>query len=304
MPFPLNLQRLAALRQARPGKSWIVLGVALGIGTIAAVATRSFLSHQVEAIEARANVQKVPLVVAKGDLPKGARLSTDTLAVREIPVEYAQSGAVSPDAFERIDGQLLAYPLKSGEMVLWSQLEAPKAPTFSARVAEGRRALTVPVDEINSISGMIEPGDVIDLVLTLDVAGRKRALTLLQGVQVMATGQRAADDPASGERRQYSTVTLDTTPQQAEDLIVAREAGKLTALLRNPQDPQGKGLRSADLAQLLQSRAAPAAPAAEPRKARGVPVLYGGSVASMAPEALRLQAAPPARPVPDPQTRQ
>lgn len=303
MPFPLNLQRLAALRQARPGKSWIVLGVALGIGTIAAVATRSFLSHQVEAIEARANVQKVPLVVAKGDLPKGARLSTDTLAVREIPVEYAQSGAVPPDAFERIEGQLLAYPLKSGEMVLWSQLETPKAPTFSARVAEGRRALTVPVDEINSISGMIEPGDVIDLVLTLDVAGRKRALTLLQGVQVMATGQRALDDPASGERRQYSTVTLDTTPQQAEDLIVAREAGKLTALLRNPQDQQGKGMRTADLAQLLQSRAAPAA-GPEPRKARGVPVLYGGSVASMAPEALRLQAAPPARPAPDPQTKQ
>lgn len=292
------------MRKARPGKSWIILGVALGIGTIAALATRTFLTHQVEAIEARANGRKVAVVVAKGDMPKGAQLSSATVAVREIPAEYAHSGAVAPDSFDRIDGQALAYPVKGGEMILWGLLEAQKAPTFSARVAEGRRAMTVPVDEINSISGMIEPGDVIDLVFTVDQGGRKRSAPLLQGVQVMATGQRVVDDPVSGERRQFSTVTLDTTPAQARDLIVARESGKLTALLRNPQDQQGMGLATS-LAELLPAQAAPMAPAAaaaaaapQRRPARTVPVLYGGAQSAMQADALKLalppQPAPPA----------
>jgi pilus assembly protein CpaB len=295
MPINLNLKRVVELRKARPGKSWVVLGVALGIGTLAALATRSFLAHQVQAIEARSNGHKIALVVAKGDLPKGTRLSAATVAVREIPSEYAHSAAVAPENFERIDGQTLAYPVKSGEMILWGLLEAPKAPTFSARVEEGRRALTLPVDEINSISGMVEPGDMIDLVVTIDQGGRKRALPLLQGVQVMAAGQRVVDDPASGERRQFSTLTLDTTPEQARDLIMAREAGKLTALLRNPQDQQGRGM-SADLAQLLHPAPAAAPPGANVRKARAVPVLYGGSLSNLPPEALRL-----AQPVPPPQ---
>lgn len=286
MRFKFNFKRPAGVARARPGKSWIVLGVALGIGTVAALATRSFLTHQVEAIEARANGRKVAVVVAKGDLPKGALLSAATLAVREIPADYAHSAAVAPENFERIDGQTLAFPVKSGEMILWGLLEAQKAPTFSARVEEGRRAITVPVDEINSISGMLEPGDVIDLIFTVDQLGRKRSAPLLQGVQVMATGQRVVDDAASGERRQFSTLTLNTTPAQARDLIAARESGKLTALLRNPQDQGGLGTATT-LAELMP---APSPPPAAPvyRPARIVPVLYGGANATQSPEALRM----------------
>lgn len=294
MPFNFNFKRLAALRKPRPGKSWLILGIALSIGTIAALATRTFLTHQVQAIEARANGRKVSVVVAKGDLPKGTRLSTATVAVRDIPAEYAHSAAVPPDSFDRIDGQALAYPVKSGEMILWGLLEPQKAPTFSARVEEGRRALTLPVDEINSISGMLEPGDMIDLIVTVDQGGRKHVAPLLQGVRVMATGQRVVDDPASGERRQYSTLTLDTTPDQARDLILARDAGKLTALLRNPQDQRNLGLATA-LSDLMPKP--PAALPATPRHvARTIPVLYGGTSSSQPADGLKL--ALPAQPAP------
>lgn len=289
----LNLTKLAALRRIRPGRTWVVLGVALGIGLLAALAARSYLTHQMEAIQNRAKGKMTAVVVAKGDLAKGAILSADTLAVREIPAEYSHSAALAPGDFERVDGQALAYPVKSGEMVLWSLIEAQKAPTFSARVEAGHRAITVPVDEINSISGMVEPGDVIDLMLTLDQKGRKVTFPMLQGVQVMATGQRSVDDPKSGERRQFSTVTLDTTPEQAQDLIVARESGKLTALLRNPQDTQRIDSAGYDIAALLGPAAGPAAPAsaAPPKPARKIPVLYGGALDKLSPEALRLSAA-------------
>lgn len=273
----------------KPGKTWIVLGIALAIGLFAALAARSYIATQVEAIENRANGRMVNVVVAKHDLPKGERLSADSVAIRPIPLDYAHTSAVLPEAFERIEDEVLAYPVKSGEMILWSLLEGKKVPTFSARVAAGRRAVTVPVDEINSISGLLEPGDIIDLLVTLDHKGRKLTLPLLQHVQVMATGQRASDAPASGERRQYTTVTLDTSPEDAQHLIVAREAGKITALLRNPQDQASLGAFRSDLAALLGHGGADAA--------TSVPVLYGGQSGRIPAEGLRL--GPPAGTAPD-----
>jgi len=150
--------KLPLLKKFKPGKTWIVLGVALSIGLLAALAARSYLSSRMEAIEARGKGKMVNVVVAKRDLSRGAKLSEDSVAVRAIPADYAQSLAVTPDAFDRIDGQVLAYPVKSGEMILWGLMEGKKVPTFSTRVETGHRAMTVPVDEINSISGLLEPG--------------------------------------------------------------------------------------------------------------------------------------------------
>lgn len=277
---------LAMLISLKPKKTWVILALSIGIGLIAAIGAKRYLSNQMTAIEARARGKTVAIVVAKRDLAKGTRLSADSLAVRPVPQTFSHSVAVLPEQFDRIEGQILAYPVKSGEMILWSLLEGRKSPSFSARVAAGRRAMTVPVDEINSISGMLEPGDTIDLMVTIERKDKKITFPLLQSVRVMATGQRSADDPKSGERRQYSTVTLDTSPAQAQRIIVAREAGKITALLRNPQDKQAIPNAAGDVAALLGIKDG------DGQLAEGnewqIPVLYGGRGAKFPSDGLRL----------------
>lgn len=297
--------KLTLPRMRKINKTWVVLGTALAIGLVAALATRSFLSTQMEAIEARAKQPTVEVLVAKSEIAKGSVLSSQNLALRRIPAEYAQSGAVTPADFGRIDGSVIVYKINSGEMIMWSQMESKRAPTFSARVAAGQRAITVMVDEINSISGMLEPGDRIDLMFTLDQDGKKVVFPLLQSLQVMATGQRSVDDAKSGERVQFATVTLNATPDQAKNIIIARETGKLTALLRNPDDQQPIGNKGYDLASLF------GATRELPRVVHGggIPVLYGGSGGAFPPEALKLgryrqagslPAPPPVIPAPDP----
>ncbi|MDB5796837.1 MAG: Pilus assembly protein CpaB [Paucimonas sp.] len=278
--------KLALLKNLKLNKTWIVLGVAVGIGLLAALAARSYLASQMAAIEARARGEQVQVVVAKRPIAKGEKISADKLALRFIPVAYAHSAAVKPNEVDNIEGLPLAYPVNPGEMIVWGLVEGKKTATFSARIENGRRAITVAVDEINSISGMLEPGDLVDMMLTLDHDGKRRTFPLLQNMQVLATGQRAVDDPKNGERRQYSTVTLDATPQQAQDLIVAREAGKITALLRNPQDKQPLGAANVDLAALLGLTGDGAS--------RTVPVLYGGRGGKLSSEGLNMAA--PARP--------
>lgn len=271
--------QLPKLSAVRPNKTWLALGAALAIGIIAAVVARSYLSSRLAEIEAHGKGRMINLMVAKQELRKGELISEDTVAVRPIPAEYVHSQAISPDDFERLEGQALAFPVKPGEMILWSLLEGKKAPTFSTRVAAGRRAITVPVDEINSISGMLEPGDTVDLVNTVDSQNKKHTFVLLQSVPVLATGQRSVDDPKSGEKRLYSTVTLDTTPDQAQRIIRARESGKLTALLRNPQDKIALAVSDGEPSPSND------AIAGEPE---GVPVIYGGRSGTLPSPALRL----------------
>lgn len=280
---------LAAIKSIKLSKTWLVLIVAVVIGAIAAFAASSFLSGRLADIEARSQGKTVNIVVAKRDLLRGETLSSDNVAVRAIPADFAQSGAVVPEQFGSLEGEAIGFDLKAGEMLMWSQMEGKKVPTFSTRIESGRRAITVAVDEINSISGLLEPGDLIDLLVTVDQQGKKVTVPLLQGVRVMATGQRSVDDPQSGEKRVFSTVTLNTDPRQAQTVVVAREAGRLTALLRNPQDTTPLQSGQIDLASLLGLRVAPAAASAPVETALpAVPVLYGGTSGGIPPEGLYL----------------
>ncbi len=276
----------AFFKNIKFNKTWAVLAIALSMGVLAALAARSYLSTQMEAIQVRAKGQQINLIVAKRDLKKGEKVSKENVAVRPVPTDYAHSIAINPNDFERLNGRVMAYPVKSGELILWGLLESKKAPSFSTNVAAGHRAITVPVDEINSISGMLEPGDKIDLMVSMDRKGKKITFSLLQNVQVMATGQRSIDDPKSGERRQYSTVTLNTTPTQAQNIIVARDVGKVTALLRNPQDKQTSNNNSTDVANLLGVKTDGKTMTLEGEKQ--VPVLYGGRGGKLPPEGLKM----------------
>ena len=276
------------LKKIKLNKSWALMGAALFIGVLAALGARSYLSNRMEAIEAQGKANLMNVVVAKVKLQKGDVISSETVAVRAVPKEFAHSNALMPNQFETFDGKTLAYGANPGEIVVWSMLGVNKKPTFSAQVEAGRRAITVPVDEINSISGMLEPGDLIDLMLTVSQQEKKFTFPVLQVVKVMATGQRSVDDPKSGERRQYSTVTLDTTLEQAQSVIAAREAGKLTALLRNPLDVQEVKGVNRDIAGLFglggQMRTS-----ANTRGYGQVPVLYGGRNGKIPPEGLHLK---------------
>jgi pilus assembly protein CpaB len=256
-------------------KNWIVLVSALGVGGLAAYGAKNYLGAQVAEIEAREkNKATVQVVVAKTDLVKGTSLSTANLAVRAIPKEWAHSGAVTPDQFSRAEGAILAYPASAGEPVIWAQLEGQRAPTFSTRLTPGRRAVTVPVDEISSLSGMVEPGDLIDIVVSINKDKRNFTFTLLQSVTVLATGTKASqqqkDAEGEADTRSFTTITLDTTPDDAKRVIAAREVGRITALLRAPNDTSSVSKVRTDAQALLGLATGVSSTGSS------VPVIYGG----------------------------
>ena len=254
--------------------SWLILLVALAIGGLAAFGVNRYIKGRVDQLEAQAKGRKVRIVVPKEDLPKGTVLTAKLVAVREIPTEYAHTNAITPDQFERVENQKLAYPAARGEMLLWSLMEGERVPSFSSRLSPGHRAVTMQVDEVNSISGMLEPGDRIDLMVSVRKENHTYMFPLLQNVDVLATGSRAdvvAGADGKESRRSFTTITLEATPEDATRVLAAREVGKVAAVLRSPGDSAvGASTRRDSLALLGLGGPAPVT------ESTGVPVMYGG----------------------------
>jgi len=91
------------------------------------------------------------------------------------------------------------------------------------------------VDDISSQAGWLQPGNRLDIYLTLERNGQRTHLLLLKSSLILTVGQRA-DQQEEGGPVSYSTVTLDVSQQEALRLIAAREAGVLSAILQNDPD--------------------------------------------------------------------
>lgn len=230
-----------ALKLPQFNRNWLMLAGALALGGVAWVLAHKMLQDHMAQIDAQARAahHMVRVVVAGRDLSRGEPIGTDRFQMREIPAEYVHAAAIRPERFNDFVGQRLGAPLKAGEPLLDLHLESAVA-VFSSTLPKGNRALTTEVDEVNSISGMLRPSDHIDLIVTAHPSGSsgtaETTFPLLSNVEVLATGQVTRKRDANSQARTYTTITLSVSPEDAERIVVAKNSGKLTAVLRNPDD--------------------------------------------------------------------
>jgi pilus assembly protein CpaB len=229
-----------ALKLPRFNRNWVMLAGAVLLGGAALMLSNKVLRDHMSQIDAaeRAAHKMVKVVVASRDLKRNEPVTADRFQIREVPADYVHTAAVRPDHFGQYAGARLAAPLKRGETLLDFQLEAASA-VFSSTLENGNRALTTEVDEVNSISGMLRPTDHIDLMVTAHGSGasaKETTFALLSNVQVLATGQITRKAEGTSQARMYTTITLSVNPEDAERIVVAKNSGKLTAVLRNPDD--------------------------------------------------------------------
>jgi pilus assembly protein CpaB len=227
----------------------VLAGLAALMGGIAAVTLTLHVRERERELEAQAHLSMVERIVAARDLPAGTRLVSDHLAVRGFPAQWVGSDTLPAVRHGELEGRVLTAPVRAGDAVTPAHVHQPQ-PAFSAHLAPGRRAITLPVDQVNSLSGLLRPGDLVDLYVSFDHQRKRLTAPLLQGMPVLATGRetRAGDPEGHG----YSTVTLDAAPDEVVKLVAARQAGTLTAILRHPEDVQAdrRAMRG-DLATLL-----------------------------------------------------
>jgi len=217
----------------RRRRAVLLIGLALLLGGLAAsdVARR-------EAAIARQLGPDTPVVVARGDLPAGVRLTTQRLAVRQVPARYAPAAAAR--APREVLGQRTAVPVASGGYLSTNDLAgAGGAPPPGAPVRPGERVADVVA---SGSPELIQPGGHVDILVTRDGdngAGGSTTLAL-EDVEVLAVSPAPAgsSSEAPGPRVMAS---LRVTVRQAVYLAAAQAFAREIRLLPRAAGDDRKG---------------------------------------------------------------
>jgi len=246
--------RHTVVRRKKPGKNLVMFLLSLALGVAGVFYSKHYIEEriafykgQLQSIETM-----VEIVVPSRSLVRGETVRIEDLQKMEVPEQYVDAGTVNEANLETAIGQRIDFDVQEGRALLWAHLEGGLTPTFSGKVPEGLRAMTVRVDEINSISGFLQPNDRVDLLMSLGSGDDQRIVPLIEQLNVIATGTQTVTDKSFGTgQRVFSTITVQVTPHQAQKITLAQSVGKLTAMLRNPDDESPLGPNGMTVAELL-----------------------------------------------------
>ncbi|MET1085146.1 MAG: Flp pilus assembly protein CpaB [Burkholderiales bacterium] len=229
----------------------LILSVVIGLG--AAFFGAGWLSQQ-------GAMASNKVVVAAVDVDLGSRLNPQMLSEVEWP-----SGSVPSGAFRDIktlQDRVAKTSIMRGEAIL----EAKLAPVgtkggLSAVIGEGKRAITVKVNEVIGVAGFALPGNYVDVLVNTQQDGqgadaKQISKIVLEHMLVLAVAQEASRDDT--KPKVVNAVTLEVTPEEAEKLDLARSVGTLSLVLRNQvdKDPvETAGVRKADLLKVAETPA-------------------------------------------------
>jgi pilus assembly protein CpaB len=258
-------------------KAIALLALALLIGLAAAVYGASWVAQ-------RGNLAASQVVVAAVDIELGSKINPQMLTTSTWPME-----SVPQDAFKDVkdlQDRVVKASVLRGEAIVDRKL-APVGTKggLSAVIAEGKRAMTVRVNDVVGVAGFALPGNYVDVMLNTQQIDKGRggnanqiSMTVLEQVLVLAVAQEASRDEM--KPKVVSAVTLELAPEDAEKLDLARSVGTLSLVLRNQLDKKTVVTAGVTKDQLLGLKHAIAESAPAPAPAQPVQVAVRRVVAT------------------------
>jgi pilus assembly protein CpaB len=254
-------------------RALIVMAVAVLFGFAAVVFASRWLLKQPGGSGGR-------IVVAAADISLGQRLAPEMFKLADWPADSVPKGAFTDP--QKLSGRVLRTNLQMGEPV--SEVKLAPAGTLgglSALITEGKRAITVRVNDVIGVAGFALPGNYVDIIVSTQkdlppgAEARQQNISkiVLERILVLAVAQEVNRDET--KPKVVNAVTLEVTPEQAEKLDLARSVGTLSLALRNQVDPQSASTEGATKVTLLpETPPAPRKPVTKPAPAvRPAPVV-------------------------------
>jgi len=214
--------------------------------------------------------EKGRIAVANVDIELGGRITSEMIRMVDWPEGSVPTGAFAEAA--KLDGRVVLVSIQRGEPLTEARL-APVGTKggLSAVVPEGKRAMTVRVNDVVGVAGFALPGTYVDVMVnTKDEraqrSDRNQSISkiVLERILVLAVAQEADRD--STKPKVVNAVTLELTPSDAEMLDLARSVGTLSLVLRNQTDPKAMaragGATKAELLGISKVEPEPAKPVA------------------------------------------
>ena len=239
-------------------RTTLLIAIILAVGT--GWLTLTYLS----ALKPANNAQRAVLVATQ-EIPARSRITAEMVAKQMRPAQGVEPDAMADPA--QAVGSLALITIPNGGQITSSKIGTNVAAALPVRLEPGMRAVSIPVDRVKDVAGLVQPGDRVDVIAippSKNTGPPPKAVTIFRAIRVLAVGN-ALENPSatpSPQEEQAATVTLEVTPRQADLLAWADSNATLRLALRSPREPT-----RTEVAETLQlsgnsaQQTAPAAPA-------------------------------------------
>lgn len=256
------------------GILFIVLAVVAGL--VATVGIHQYVSLKTRVVQR----PMAPVVVAAQEISPGTALSSNLVKTVSWPQELVPQGA--PPNFEAIKDRVVIVSVNKGEPILMNKL-APEGTVagLSGLLSEGKRAISVRVDDVSGNAGFIKPGDHVDVLMSIAVPNdndQHYSKTILQNIVVLSSGQIWEQQQQDQKPVIVKTVTLEVSPDQGEILDLASNQGKIRLVLRsrnNLEVAQTRGVVTSQLVNVLTPKSTPVAVTTSAKREASIEVIKG-----------------------------
>jgi len=213
--------------------------LALVVAVVASVFIYKWMKKQTAPKEV-AKIEEVKLkeaAIAEVDLPVGTQLKPEMVKNVSFLEDSLPPGYFS-DPNELV-GRIVISPLKRQELILESRLASADVTRggMAAVLKPGKRAVSIAGNKVLGVSGLVNPGDRVDILLTTSdkKTNTKVNKTVFENVLVLATGAQLSRNPEGGPSP-VDNYTLEVTPEQGEKLLLAASEGQIHFALRSVLD--------------------------------------------------------------------
>lgn len=210
------------------------------IAVLLAAGTGWLTLNYLSALKTQSQAAGAPrqVIVAATEIPARAPITQAMLATATRP-----SSAVDPDAIvnpKEIVGSLALITIPAGATLTSSKIGHPANAALPVRLQPGMRAVSIEIDKVKGVSGLLQPGDRVDVIAVPQKGGNQPqpASSILRGVRVLAIGdtlEYSSATPSPNEANS-TTITLEVTPMQADLLAMADINTTLRLALRSPRE--------------------------------------------------------------------
>jgi pilus assembly protein CpaB len=207
-----------------------------------------------EVLQVAKTEEAVPVAVAAANLPWGTKIRPEMVKTAPFLKESLPTGyfVSAVDLKDRV----ILTPLKINEPITEDKLAPISVTTggVSAILKPGTRAIAIKGNKVLGISGLINPGNRVDVILTVTdpTINKIRSKIVLENLLVLATGTEIQKNE-KGEPMPVDVYTLEVTPEQSEKVALAASEGNINFALRNAADSEDIYTRGITIPELLAS---------------------------------------------------
>ena len=202
----------------------------------------------------KVEAEAVPIAVAAVDLQWGTKLKPEMITKASYLKESLPVGNFTNTS--DLDNRVIIASIKKGEPIVEHRLAPTSIKTGGVSVVleSGKRAVSVKGDKVMGISGFVNPGNRVDVLVTLQDPRTKQDKTkvVLENIPVLATGTQIQKNE-KGEPAPVDVYTLEVSLKDAEKLSLAASRGKLNFALRNITDAEPVLTQGTTIPQVLAS---------------------------------------------------